>query len=139
MINQAEAYARDDNVMELLDPRQVRKFKLQLRNGRQQLLELTRRFKELADLNRAMLYIAAAFETQTVGWVGGGLVLAGGAIIELGDMMTFIPVNDEGEQEEMPEPETTAAPEPTQTSSVCRPTGKDELPVCAVEWALIWR
>ncbi|KAK0385784.1 hypothetical protein NLU13_6961 [Sarocladium strictum] len=132
MINQAEAYARDDSVMELLDPRQIRKFKLQVRRGQQQLLELSRRFKDLVDLNRAMLFMGAAFETQTVGWTAGGLVLAGGAILPLGEFMKFVPVNDAGDQEDFPDQGTTVVPLPTETSSGCPPRASDDFPTdCA--------
>jgi hypothetical protein len=129
MINQAEAYVQDDSVIQLLDPRQLRKFRLQIRRGQQKFLELSRRFKELVDLNRALLFMGAAFETQTVGWTAGAIVLSGGAIVPLGEFMKFMPVDDDGDEEEFPEQGTTFLPLPTETPTGCRPTQTDDFPV----------
>ncbi|KAL2202593.1 hypothetical protein CC79DRAFT_1372758 [Sarocladium strictum] len=129
MINQAEQYAQRDNVLETFVRPQMQQLKLRLRHSMREFAGLVQRLPDMVDLNRALLFLGAAFETQTIGWKTGGLVLAGSGAVKLGQTMIFKPVKEGGEDEEPePDPEPTEEPAPTTTSASCRPTGKDEFP-----------
>lgn len=129
MTNQANAYAENNHAMEIFDPAQLRQVRLRVMQSVREFADLVQRLPDIVDLNRALLFLGAAFETQTVGWTAGGLVIGGSAVV-LEQVMKFKPVKEGGEDEEpKPNPEPTEEPAPTTTSASCRPTGTDEFPV----------
>jgi hypothetical protein len=84
-------------------------------------------FESLIDKNRALLFLSAAFETQTVGWAAGALVIAPQNSIPLGNFLNFKSLDHKEARNEFDMSQTTLTVAlPTETSYSISPA---KLPV----------